>query len=491
VKQLADRITLWREHPAQMVRELFGVEPDAWQEEALQLFVKSKRLCLKACTGPGKTSVLSWLGWNFLLTRPHPVIGATSISADNLKTGLWTELARWRSKSPLLEHLFEQTKTVIFAKDHPNTWKLEARTWAKDADSAAIGNALRGLHASHIMWLLDETGDYPDSILPIVEAIFSGEPEEAHIVQAGNPLKLSGPLYRACSSARDIWEVVEITADPDDPKRTPRVSVEHAREQIRLWGRDSPWVLVNIFGRFPPNSINSLIGPDEVAASQKRFYREHELVGRAKVLGVDVARQGLAKSVICPRQGLQCFPLMPYRNLTSTQGAGQVSRKWLDWGADACFIDVTGGFGAGWYDQLLNLGRAPIGVQFSGEAHRKDRYYNKRAEIYFDAVEWIKRGGACPASDELLATLSQTTYTFKGDRFILEPKEDIEARLGYSLDDADSFVLTFAEEIAVATRSHAPARNAAAEVYNPFAELDRAVERSYADKGGYDPFSGR
>ena len=44
------------------------------------------------------------------------------------------------------------------------------------------------------------------------------------IVQAGNPTHLEGPLYRACTGERSLWHVVEITADPDDPKRSTRVS---------------------------------------------------------------------------------------------------------------------------------------------------------------------------------------------------------------------------------------------------------------------------
>ena len=50
---------------------------------------------MKSCAGPGKTALLAWLGWNFLLTRPHPMVGATSVNAANLRANLWTELARW------------------------------------------------------------------------------------------------------------------------------------------------------------------------------------------------------------------------------------------------------------------------------------------------------------------------------------------------------------------------------------------------------------
>lgn len=484
-------IRRWREHPDQMVRELFGVTPDPWQEEALQAFPSSPRLAMKACVGPGKTACLAWLGWNFLLTRPHPMIGATSTSGANLKANLWTELARWRSKSSLLQRAFEQTKTEIFSREHPQTWKLEARTWPKDADAETIGAALAGVHAKYVMWLLDESGDYPDAILPVCEGIFAGEPVEAHIVQAGNPLKRSGPLFRACNTSRVNWKVVEITADPDDPKRTSRVSIEHARAMIHEYGRDNPWVLVRIFGQFPPSDINALISDEEVKAAMKRYYREHEIGAAPKVLGVDVARFGDDASVICPRQGIQCFPLKKYRNVTSTQGAGLVSRVWADWDADAAFLDITGGMGAGWLDQLSLLGRSPIGVGFANAAHNKSRYVNKRAEMYFEGVDWIRRGGALPLPEgmaaeasELFQALTQTTYSFRGDRFLLEEKDQVKERLGFSPDEADAFVLTFAEPVTARQGvARAPARSAISQSYDPFAAtLGSAVA------GSYDPF---
>jgi hypothetical protein len=443
---------------------------------------------MKACTGSGKTATLAWIGWNFMLTRPDPMVGATSINGDNLKTGLWTELARWRNKSEILNRMFDQTKTTIYARDKPETWKLEARTWAKDADPNQIGNALRGVHASHVMWLLDESGAYPESIMPICEAIFSGDPTEAHIVQAGNPVMLAGPLYRACTSARKLWEVITMTADPDNPKRTPRVSVEHAREQIELWGRDNPFVIVNIFGEFPPSSLNALIGPEEVEAAMKRWYRPDVYGDAAKVMGVDVAREGDDASVIFCRQGLQSFPMIKKRGITSIQGAGLVARKWDDWGADACFVDNTGGFGAGWIDQLMALGKAPIGVGYSEQAHDSKRYHNKRTEMYFDAVQWIKRGGALPPSPEITAALTNTLYSFMGDRLLLEPKKLIKAKLGYSPDEADSFIQTFAEPVLAARQAPAaPQRSAVSPQYDPMAEANRGFASAISKD--YDPFA--
>ena len=69
---------------------------------------------------------------------------------------------------------------------------------------------------------------------------------EGHLVQAGNPSMLFGPLYRAATSERRLWYVVEITGDPDSARRSSRISVQWAREQVEKHGRDNPWVKINV-----------------------------------------------------------------------------------------------------------------------------------------------------------------------------------------------------------------------------------------------------
>lgn len=441
----ADRFTVWRERPDIFVREVFKVEPDKWQENILKIFPKNQRIAMKACRGPGKTCLLAWLIWNFLLTRPHPRVAATSITSDTLSDTLWAELAKWQGMSPLLQATFTWNKTRIFSNEHPNTWFATARSWSKSADTAQQGNTLSGIHGDYVLFVLDESGGIPDAVMATAEAALSSC-IEGHLVQAGNPTHLEGPLYRACTSERRLWHVTEITSDPDDPNRTPRVSKQWASEQIEKYGRDNPWVLINVFGQFPPSSLNALIGPDDVRDAMKRYYRPQEYSSSARIIGIDVAREGADSSVIFTRQGLQLFPPIQYRNIDGTQGAGLVARKWQEFEADACFIDDTGGFGSSWIDNLRRLGFAPIGIHFN-EKSSSPRYFNKRTEMMFEFVQWIKDGGALPDIPELLAALTQTTYTFKGDKLLIEPKELIKAKLGYSPDHLDSAILTHAQPV--------------------------------------------
>lgn len=469
---LLGKFKLWREKPQIFVREVFRATPDTWQDEVLADFPHNQRQAMKACKGPGKSTVLSWLAWNFLLTRPHPKIAAVSISGDNLRDGLWTEMAKWQHESPLLTELFQWQKERIFLKEFPATWFMSARNWPKAASQAELGQTLAGIHADYIMFLLDEGGGLPDAIMASAEGALSGC-KEGHIVMAGNPTHLEGPLWRACTSERSLWKNYEITGDPDSLVRSSRVPILWARQQIEKYGRDNPWVLVNVFGQFPPSSLNALIGPVEVEQAIKRRYKDSEFQNFGRVLGIDVARYGDDSSIIFPRQGLQAFQPIQFRNLSGTEGADRTLEKWNEWGADGVFIDNTGGFGASWIDNLIRLGKDPVGVAFNNSAVKSDQFANKRAEMAFDLVDWIKKGGAIPDIPELTKALVQTTYTFKsGDsKMILEPKEDVKLKLGFSPDHMDALMLTFAYPVERHNFNQFPSFNKAGVHqidYNPF-----------------------
>jgi hypothetical protein len=446
----AAKLKLWREDPRIFVREVFGATPDYWQDDVLAAFPASPRMAMRCSKGPGKTALLAWLIWNFLLTRPHPKVAATAITGDNLSDNLWSELAKWQKRSPLLEAMFSWQKTRIVCKEHPETWWCSARTWPRSASPEQQADTLAGLHADYLLFVLDESGGIPDAVMAAAEGglanVVDPAKQEAHIVQAGNPTHLEGPLYRACTGERRLWHVTEITSDPDDPKRTPRVSVEWAQAQIEKYGRDNPWVLVNVFGRFPPASINALIGPDEVRDAMKRVLQESQYEFAARVLGVDVARQGDDASVIFPRQGRIAFAPHVLRNVTGDQGAGAVSRKWTEWDADACFMDGSGGWATSWVDHLRHLGRSAIPVQFAGTPNDA-RFANKRAEILFACAQWVKDGGCLPNLPELVSEMTATTYTFRGDKFLCEDKDSIKARIGRSPDHFDALALTFAQDL--------------------------------------------
>lgn len=440
-----DKLLHWKANPVAFVREEFGIEPDEWQADVLMAFTQRQRLAMKAAKGVGKSAVLAWLIWNFLATRLYPKVACVSISGANLQDGLWSELALWRGKSEFLTSAFEWQKTRIYAKDHESTWWASARQWSQTADTTSQANTLAGLHADNLLFVLDEAGGIPDAVMAAAEAgLASGV--DCKLVMAGNPTNLSGPLYRATTRERHLWHLTEITADPDDPKRSSRVSVQWAREQIAKYGIDNPWVLVNVFGKFPPASFNTLIGPDDCAAAVRRQCPPAAYEHEARVLGVDVARFGDDRTVITPRQGLFCSKPIILRSARTEEICGQIARIATQWNPDAIFVDGSGGYGAGVVDTMLRAGYNVIEVNGAGVPD-DPRYYNKRAEMYFNACKWVKERGTIPDIPELVSELCAPTYWLHNNKMQIEEKEQIKKRLGFSPDVSDSFVYTFAMQV--------------------------------------------
>lgn len=438
----ASVIKAWRENPVRFVKDNFGVTPDPWQEELLFNFNKHNRISMKACKGPGKTAGLSWCAWLFLSTRPSPKIAATSITWDNLSDNLWPEMAKWQQKSRFLSESFVWTKTRIFSKSSPENHFMSARSWAKGADSSQQANALAGLHADFLMFIIDEAGGVPDAVMAAAEAgLASGV--ETKILMAGNPTHLEGPLYRACTSERSLWYNIEITADPENPNRTPRVSKVWAKEQIEKYGRDNPWVKVNVFGQFPESSLNTLFSPNEVREAMNRRVEHDDYSFSQKRLGVDCARFGDDRTVIFPRQGLVAFRPVIMRGARSNEIAARVMAAKYKWKSEVELVDGTGGYGSGVIDSMIQAGEYPIEVQFGGKPI-DNRFFNKRAEMYFLMSEWVKRGGSLPDITDLVPELCATSYTFKNGKFALESKDQVKESLGYSPDLSDALALTFA-----------------------------------------------
>lgn len=455
---LTGNIVRWKGDALAFVRECIGVEPDRWQAKALVLVSdpQTRRLAFKACKGPGKTAVLAWIILWFLTCHPNSKVAATSITEANINTNLWPELYKWMSGSPFLTAMFKWTKTRVERRGPAGAnWFAEKRTWPKTGDSQQQADALAGVHADDVLFVLDESGGIPQAVMVTAEAVLANltaamiaAGHRALVIQAGNPTHTNGPLYRACTAeirTKDRpngWHVITITGDPDDPDRSPRIDIVHAREQIELWGRDNPWVMVNILGQFPPASINALLGVEEVEAAMKRHYRPDDYAHAQKRLGVDVARFGDDRTVLFPRQGLAAFPPDIIRQQRTTFIAARVARANSLWHPELIFIDDTGHWGHGVIDNLIAANIPCIPINYAERSHDK-RYGTNRDLMLMELAKWVKGGGALPHMPELIPELTALTYTFVGGKFKVVDKDIVKQLIGVSTDLADALAQTF------------------------------------------------
>lgn len=452
---LQDLIVYYQLQPELFFENELGEKLDIWQEKVVKLFMSRdddcRRIALKACVGCGKTFVLAGCIWLFLLTqgdeKEHPKGFCLSITKDNLKTNLWTELAKLYYRSKLLQILFKYEATKIFCRYHPETWKFELKAFRVGASDDEAGEALSGLHSAYVLTVLDETGEMPIGIGKKAEQSLPNT-KFGKILQAGNPSSTSGLLYHSCVTTSKLWKVVNITGDPDDPERATRVDIEWAKNLINEYGRDNPWVQGRVLGMFPSSNFNTLLSADEIEEAYKRSYNEQDLAIYNTRYGVDVARFGDDRTVITRRWGHVVFQPIVMRHQITQSITARVVQEWLDHdnNNEMIYVDGTGGYGNGVID-MLTMSKYPnmSVINNSTKELPDNRFGNMRAYTYWQMAQWIKQRGQLPRqSREYMKELTQIQYYYHKDKIMIEDKAMIKKRLGFSPDVSDSLALTFA-----------------------------------------------
>lgn len=106
-------------------------------------------------------------------------------------------------------------------------------------------------------------------------------------------------------------------------------------------------------------------------------------------------------------------------------------------------IDV-GGMGVGIADRLKEMGQPVYFINGSEEPDNKERFLNKRAEIYFKAADLMADSYVkIPQDSDLKTELNSVQYKVVDSRgkVKVEEKDDIKKRLGRSPDRADALVM--------------------------------------------------
>jgi hypothetical protein len=95
--------------------------------------------------------------------------------------------------------------------------------------------------------------------------------------------------------------------------------------------------------------------------------------------------------------------------------------------------------------------------------------------MWMKMAEWIRSGGALPQVDGLVQELTAPTYGFKAGKWLLEDKDSIKERLGYSPDLADALALTFAtpDQPNGVIQKRLASLHAESEQYHPHARFKR------------------
>lgn len=447
--------------------------PDDWQRQILAEMgdkLKAGKMNLHEAIqfavasghGIGKSALVSWIILWAMSTHEDTKGVVTANTENQLKTKTWAELAKWY-RLCITSHWFDHTATALFSKDqaHEKTWRIDMVPWSERNTEAFAGLHNKG---KRILLLFDEASAIPDLIWEVAEGALTDSNTEIIWCCFGNPTQNTGRFRECFGKFRHRWSTRQI-----DSRTVAMTNKAQLQKWVDDYGEDSDFVRVRVRGVFPSSSANALLGPEDVEAAVKRYYDKTQYEFAARILGVDVARQGDDSSVIFPRQGRVAFKPRILRIPDTMLLAQQVALSINKWKADATFVDSTGGYGVGVVDALRQTGQTPIEVYFSGKA-LDPRYFNKRSEMYFELAKWVKDGGALPDIPDLLEELCATTYTFQGDKFRLDDKDTIKDTIGRSPDLADALALTFAFPVAPSLKHAHPSfeQRGVATEYDPF-----------------------
>lgn len=215
---------------------------------------------------------------------------------------------------------------------------------------------------------------------------------------------------------------------------------------IKRYGKGTNLFRQQVLGEFLDADLeDTLFTHDIIEAVKRREMPERSFADEFAVIGLDCARFGGDSTVGVLRIGGKVARIIRAQD-TDTGRQVDIVVKLADYckalGVRLDCICVDAAYGSGAIDNLRSLGFAVHEVSFSDAATKKE-YYNMRAEMYFNALNWLKEGGVY-VDETLDVDLAAQRYMLDdGGKFRLVPKEMIKKVLGRSPDTSDAFALTF------------------------------------------------
>lgn len=430
----------WRKiGPAGFAKELFGVEPDEWQEEASRLLVERRRLSVRSGHGVGKSTFMAWCVPWFLLSYFPAKVPATAPTGHQLSDVLWAEIAKWltilNQRHPAIGNLLEWTSEKIYLKSNPMESFAVARTARPEKPEA-----LQGFHSDNILFLIDEASGVAENVFEVAEGALSTD--GAFVVMAANPTRQSGYFFDSHNRMRSSWATMQVNGE--DCKRVSRQYIEN---MAKKWGRQSPIYKVRVQGEFAA-ATDGVIALELCEAA---LIREVERNKQPVIWGLDVARFGDDSTCLAKRGGNHLLePCKEWFGKDTMQTAGLIKSEY-DWANEKphCInVDVIG-IGAGVVDRLKELGLPVNGVNVAESPavnSGKRQYSRLRDELWFQGREWLEALDCKLADDQdLVGELTTPKYDILSNGLIkVESKDDLKARGIASPNRADAFLLTFA-----------------------------------------------
>lgn len=436
---------------------------------ALDAIAKGEWTATSSGTGTGKTFGCAVLILWWLACWRDAVAVTVATKEDQQAKGVWREIGRhW----PRFQEAFPDAElTTLRIRMEPwrgdawGAWGVTAAPKAGEESSTAV----QGLHAEHLLILVDEMPGVP---APVVTALVNTATGDHNIIAGwGNPDHQADPLATFARlqrvreiriSALDHPNVV--TGRELIPGAASRRSVAMRREE---YGEQGALYQSRVRGIAPEQSEHALIRLSWCQAAQQRGADPVE--GKAlrvgpKAMGVDVAQsENGDQAAVAAGVGAMLLTIRAFACPNATTLGRQVWAQMKDEGVRPEHVGVDPiGVGAATVnalDEACELAGLPRTQRCSGGAKPlpalsraadgatmdwltdANRFRNLRAQMWWQLREDLRNGLiGLPADLELFRELTIVQFKDEGAVVTIESKDEIRKRLGRSPDKADAVV---------------------------------------------------
>lgn len=412
-----------------------GEGPTKYQLEILRSLVDHDRVCVRGPHGLGKSSLCAWTLLWFALTRDGnkhedwKVVTTASVWRQ-LENFLWPEIHKWakRLRWQMIGRPEFSSRTEFF--------DLSLKLENGEAMAAATNDPqqMEGAHASHILYIFDESKIIPEGIWDSVEGALSSEGATAiDIVEAkwlavSTPGESSGQFYniqKRRPGTEDWWtravKLGEVIA-------AGRIGATWADNRRRNWGAKSARYINKVQGDFADASSDAIIPLSWIEAANERWHNWkalHDYSEQPSKVGIDVARYGADLTVMAPRYTNAIDALYKYGKEDTMETAGRALIFLRAHPGCVAVIDTIG-VGAGVFDRVRE--QVPDRVESFNAALKTD---------------WTDLSGELKFADTRSAAwwyLRELLDPSNGHEFCLPPDDDSDA--DYLGDDEEPSTLT-------------------------------------------------
>lgn len=439
--------------PVEWVKNKLNIDLWSKQREILRLLERVPKLAVPSCHNAGKSFTASLATARWLAKWPPGTarVITTAPSDNQVRAILWNEIGQ----------LKERAGDALPGRVNQKEWWIGAYMagLGRKPNDYAPGT-FQGLHAEHILVILDEAGAIPNELWTGVDTLVTNA--GAKILAIGNPDDPTAEFKRICQGAEteegNGWTVVKIpaweTPNLSGEKVTPKIrdvmlSKEWVEDKRRAWGEDDPRWQAKVMAEFPDETGMGVVRYADIQRARNGLDAPTNLTSRmARIqLGVDIAASETGdQTVIRERVGHRIGRRWTVQSSEPEDISDLIVEAANESGATLLHVDATGvGFGF-----LGDIRRRIPGVAVKGfvaaaQAHDRAQFENRRAEAHWHVRELLRKDGLdlsdMESPDETTDQLLSIRYRIKKGKILVESKDEVRKRLGRSPDDSDALLL--------------------------------------------------